>query len=362
MMARLARALAILAAAHGAFILLPPVSWPLWMVRFTAIETSLAPVITGLVAVMLTRERWVSVLGALGLLVGVTPALGAIPAYLRNDQSFSLLEWFTGSAPRWESVQRDVAMGESVSADVWEGAGPAPRPAVFVVHGGSWRSGDKGEAEHVSAAMAEAGYTVFDLRYRLADAHPWPAGTEDVRCAMAAAAAGSTRFGVDPARFAVLGRSAGGQLALDAAWTAGPACGLPVPALRAVVSLYGVTDLAWAHDHPYEPDVVDGVAATELYMRGTPDEARERYDLASPLFRARADRPPTLLVHGLWERCVRPENSSRLAAALEQRGAPVQLLLIPFAEHGFDIRRGGIGEQLSRGVLLDFLDRTLGGE
>ncbi len=361
MMRRTARGLALLAALHGALLFAPPLSWPLWLVRFTAIETSLAPFVTGLVAVMLTRERWVSVLGALGLVAGITPALSAIPAYLRNDQAFSLVDWFTGTAPEWTSVQRDVPMGEGVSADIWAGAGPGPHPAVFVVHGGSWRSGDKGEAAHVSAAMAEAGYTVFDLRYRLAEEHPWPAGTEDVRCALAAAAAESARFGVDPARFAVLGRSAGGQLALDAAWTAGPACGLPVPALRAVVSLYGVTDLAWAHDHPYEPDVVDGIAATELYMRGTPEEARERYDLASPLFRARADRPPTLLVHGLWERCVRPDNSERLAAALEQRGAPVRLLLIPFAEHGFDIRPGGIGEQLSRGVLLDFLDQHLAG-
>ena len=357
-----ARLLAVSAGLHAALMLVPPVSWPLWLARFTAVETSLVPFCTGLVAVMLTRERWVSVTGALALVVGITPGLSAIPAYLENTQSFSLLDWFTGSAPEWSSVQHDVPMGDDVSADIWQGAGPGPHPAVFVVHGGSWRSGDKGEAPHVSAALAEAGYTVFDLRYRLAETDPWPAATTDIRCAFTFAAAESARFGIDPERLAVLGRSAGGQLALDAAWTSGNACGMPVPELRAVVSLYGVTDLAWAHDHPYEPDVVDGVAATQLYMGGTPDSAREHYDRASPLFRASASRPPTLLVTGLWERCVRPENSTRLADALAQRGATVRLLLIPFAEHGFDIRRGGIGEQLSRGVLLDFLTQHLAAE
>lgn len=351
--------LALFSVLHAAILLLPAFSWPLWLARFAALETSLAAFATGLLAVLLTRERWVSVAGAVALVVGVTPALSVIPEYLRNDQRFSLVSWLTGGPTGRPSVKLDVPMGATVSADIWEGAGPGPHPAVFVVHGGSWRSGDKGEVPHVSAAMAEAGYTVFDVRYRLAGDDPWPAGTTDIRCALAAAAAESARFNVDPARFAVLGRSAGGQLALDAAWTAGPACGQPVPALRAVISIYGVTDLEWAHDNPYEPDVVDGVAATELYMGGPPAAARERYDRASPLFRARADRPPTLLIHGLWEQCVRPENTTRLAEALESRGATVRMLLIPFAEHGFDIRPGGIGEQLSRGVLLDFLAEHL---
>ena len=343
-------------------MLAPPLAWSWWLLRFVAIEASLAAFGTGLLAVLLTRERWVSVVGAAGLLVGISPALSAIPEYLRNDQSFSLVEWATGSLGPTASVQHDVPMGDHASADVWSGAGTGPHAAVFVVHGGSWRSGDKGEAPHVSAALAAAGYTVFDLRYRLSGEAPWPAGTTDVRCALAAASAHAEGFDIDPRRFAVLGRSAGGQLALDAAWTEGPACGLAVPPLAAVVSLYGVTDLEWAHDNPYLPDVVDGVAATELYMGGPPAAVRTTYDRASPLFRARSDRPPTLLVHGLWETCVRPENSTKLAAALAGRGAPVQSLFIPFAEHGFDVRPGGIAEQLSRGVLLDFLDEHLRGE
>jgi acetyl esterase/lipase len=358
-MVRIARALACLSAFQGLLMLAPPLSWPLWLLRFTAIELSLVAFATGLAAVILTTERWVSVLGAVGLVVGLAPALSVIPAYLRQDQSFSLYAWLGGGRATLPSVQHDVPLGDHVSADVWKGAGEGPRPAVFVVHGGSWRSGDKGELPHVSAALAAAGYTVLDVRYRLSGEAPWPAGTDDVRCALAAAAARADALGIDPTRFAILGRSAGGQLALDAAWTEGEACGLPVPPLRAVVAFYGVTDLEWAHDHPYRPDVVDGVAATELYLGGPPSAARERYDRASPLFRARADRPPTLLVHGLWETCVRPENSTRLEAALTQRGAPVRALYIPFAEHGFDVRPGGLGEQLARGVLIDFLDEHL---
>jgi dipeptidyl aminopeptidase/acylaminoacyl peptidase len=54
---------------------------------------------------------------------------------------------------------------------------------------------------------------------------------------------------------------------------------------------------------------------------------------------------------------VRAEHSRRLARALEAEGRPVQLLLIPLEEHGFDLRSGGVGEQLARATILEFLEK-----
>jgi acetyl esterase/lipase len=65
--------------------------------------------------------------------------------------------------------------------------------------------------------------------------------------------------------------------------------------------------------------------------------------------------PPSLLVHGTGDRVVDPEHSRRLHSALSRHGHPAELLLINAAEHGFDFRRGGVGEQLARGALLEFL-------
>lgn len=354
-----ARIVALLALLQALAIVAPPQSWPWWMVHFAAIEGCLFGALLALVAIYVTEERWVTVAATLALVVCLLPGLLAIAPYIQENQRFSVWGWFTGGAAPVVSVDRDVALSGNVTADVWRGRGEGPRPAVVVVHGGSWRSGDKGEVPHVSAYLADAGFTVVDVRYRLAGEAPFPAAIQDVRCALVALVASAERFGIDPERLAILGRSAGGQIALVAAYaddSIAPSCGGTLPPVRAVVSVYGVTDVEWAHDHPYVPDVVDGVAATEFYLGGPPASAGARYRDASPGHWVTGQPlPATLLIHGTGERCVRPENTTFLRELLRDAGARQRTVLIPMADHGFDVRRGGIGEQLSRGVILDFL-------
>ncbi|GDX79739.1 hypothetical protein LBMAG42_15500 [Deltaproteobacteria bacterium] len=358
-----ARVLAVLVLLQAVAMVAPPQSWPWWMVHFAAIEGCLFGALLGLLAIYVTEERWVTVAATTGMVVCLLPGLLSIAPYIQEDQRFSVWSWFTGGSVPVVAVERDVALGTTVSADIWRGHGEGPRPAVLVVHGGSWRSGDKGEVPHVSAYLASAGFTVVDVRYRLAGEAPFPAAIEDVRCALAAVVAGAERFGIDPERLALLGRSAGGQIALTAAYaddSIRSSCGGTTPPVRAVVSVYGVTDVAWAHDHPYVPDVVDGVAATEFYLGGPPDSAGTRYRDASPgHWIAGQPLPATLLIHGTGERCVRPENTTFLREQLRDAGARQRTVLIPMADHGFDVRRGGIGEQLARGVILDFLRAEL---
>ncbi len=359
-----ARVLALVTALQALAIVAPALSWPLWMVHFAALEGCILGAVLALIAILTTEERWVTATATTAGLVCLLPALYIIPPYIREGQSFSVWNWLTGGSVPTVQVERDVALGATVTADVWRGRGEGPRPAVVVVHGGSWRSGDKGELPHLSAVLADAGYTVVDVRYRLAGDAPFPAAIEDVRCALATLAAEPTRFGVDPSRLALLGRSAGGQIVLVAAYadaSIASSCGGVVPPLRAVISVYGVTDVAWAHDHPYTPDVVDGVAATEVYLSGTPAAAAERYRVATPQTWVRADVPETLLLHGTGEGCVRPENTTFLNDKLVEAGARVKTVLVPWADHGFDVRRGGFGEQLSRGVILRFLARVMAG-
>lgn len=358
-----ARVLAVLALLQALAMLAPPQSWPWWMVHFAAIEGCLLGAVLGLIAIYTTEERWVTLAGTVSLCVCLSPALLAIAPYIQENQRFSVWSWVSGGGVPTVVVERDVVLSGSVTADVWRGRGVGLRPAVVVVHGGSWRSGDKGEVPHVSAFLADAGFTIVDVRYRLAGEAPFPAAIEDIRCALVALATTPERFGVDPARLAVLGRSAGGQIALTAAYadaTFGSSCGGTPPPVRAVISVYGVTDMAWAHDHPYVPDVVDGVAAMEFYLGGPPASAATRYRDASPgHWIDGRELPATLLIHGTGERCVRPENTTFLRELLRDAGMRQRTVLIPMADHGFDVRRGGIGEQLARGVILDFLRETL---
>lgn len=102
-----------------------------------------------------------------------------------------------------------------------EGDAAERRPAVIVVHGGGWHSGQRGEFPRWNAWLADRGYVVFDVDYRLTPPPRWQDAPADVRCAVGWVKENADRYGVDRERVGLLGRSAGGQLALLTAYTPG---------------------------------------------------------------------------------------------------------------------------------------------
>jgi acetyl esterase/lipase len=83
-----------------------------------------------------------------------------------------------------------------------------------MIHGGGFIIGSV-EAEHASAAMTaiQTGAVVVSVEYRLAPEHPFPSGLHDCYSALAFLAGAADELGVDAARVALLGASAGGGLA-----------------------------------------------------------------------------------------------------------------------------------------------------
>ena len=299
------------------------------------------------------------------LVVGLIPALVVAALYREHGAPFSMRAYLPG--PRTEPPsRRDVILDPArpdlaVDIDLPPGAGP--HPFVVVVHGGAWRSGDKGEVRHVSRALAGAGHVVVDVRYRLAPANRFPASVADVKCLLGRLRERAAEFAIDPRRGALLGRSAGGEVALVAAYSAGdprlpPACAVDDAPVSAVVSIYGPTDLAWGYANPVRPDVVQGPHVLELYLGGPPSAVPEAYRLASPIAWVDRPLPPTLLVHGTGDRLVSVENARRLARALRDAGRPVEVLEIPLADHGFDAHAGGLADQLAQEVIRRFLARA----
>ncbi len=121
---------------------------------------------------------------------------------------------------------------------------------MLVVHGGFWAAGQRGEASLASRALAERGFTVFDVEYRIAPQPNWQTALGDVKCAIGWVKQHATTddWNVDPKRIALLGRSAGAHLALMAAYTAAaddlpsscPSGGAVVDtSVESVISLYG---------------------------------------------------------------------------------------------------------------------------
>jgi acetyl esterase/lipase len=290
-----------------------------------------------------------------------------LPAYRRAGAQFSLLEYVRGVATPRVILRRDLVLDPSrkaLSADLYLPSGPGPHPLVVVIHGGSWRGGDKGQAPAVSRVLAGEGIAVADVRYRLAPGDRFPAAVADVKCALGRLRERAADLGLD-GRAVLLGRSAGGEIALVAAYSAGdariaPSCAVQDAPVTGVAALYAPTDLAWAYHHPVRPDVVHGPESLELYLGGSPEAVPDAYRLGTPQSWLDRPVPPTLLVHGTGDRLVSFEHAPRLERALVHARADVTLVAVPFAEHAFDVRSGGVGEQLTRHVLLDWLRRLYG--
>jgi acetyl esterase/lipase len=370
-----ARGVGCVCAAAAAAILLPMPTFALWMGRYAALETSLVSAVAGYAAAAWLFKRggaprafWV-LLALASAVVATLPSASALWA-LRGARCGFTLAGYAGLGAvdaAAGDLKRDLILEPSrpdLVCDVYRGKGTGTRPFVIVVHGGSWRGGDKGQAARVSQALADHGWTVIDARYRLAPRHQFPAAIGDVKCLLGRVREQAARLGVDPSRAVLLGRSAGGQIALVAAYSAGdtrlpPACAVLDTPVQGVVALYAPTDLAWGHANPIRPDVVRGPESLELYLGGPPVPAAAAYRLATPQTWVDHPLPPTLLVHGTEDRLVSFGHAERLAAALAAAGRRVRLVAVPAAEHAFDLRPGGTGEQLARCALFGFLDALL---
>ncbi|WP_343650200.1 alpha/beta hydrolase [Herbaspirillum sp.] len=118
-------------------------------------------------------------------------------------------------------------------------AAAGPWPGCLFFHGGGWVLGDLDTQDQECRMLAvEAGCVVVSVDYRLAPEYPFPAAPEDAYAATAWLAAQATAIGIDPARLAVAGMSAGANLAAAVTLMARQRQG---PALLAQVLMVPVT-------------------------------------------------------------------------------------------------------------------------
>lgn len=267
--------------------------------------------------------------------------------------ALSPVDFVTGIASVDVLVRRGVEFarpgGVPLTVDIYRPAGAGPHPLLLQLYGGAWQRGAPADNTPFASWFAARGYVVAAIDYRHAPEAAWPAQIQDVRTALGWLLAHSGEYEADPSRIALVGRSAGAQLALVAAYQAGPQL------VRAVVSYYGPTDLVEGWREPPRPDPLDVRSILETYLRGTPDSAAERYRDASPVTYATARVPPSLLVYGARDHIVLPRFGRELDDRLREAGARSVFLEIPWAEHAFDAVPNGVSAQ----VALYYTERFL---
>ena len=257
------------------------------------------------------------------------------------------------------SIERDVAFlpaERQEKADLYLPAATESgkrRPAVVIIHGGGWNSGDKGAGREINIGtnLALNGYVGMSINYVLSTNGKvtWPQNLHDCKTAVRWLRANAARLQVDPDRIGVIGGSAGGQLAAMLAVT-GPADKLDPTgpygefscAVKCAVDLYGPADLMEYHD---------------VRMLGkTRAEAPELYRAASPTSYADAGDAPILILHGTADKTVDLKQSELLAAALKKAGTKHEFVIVEGAPHTFHLQPK---QRDLRPLVLGFLDRYL---
>jgi acetyl esterase/lipase len=320
---------------------LPAPFYALWLVSVAVQE--LGWVFAGVVLLLLLTGAYKGKYGlvnsiacALAIVLFISPAIRAYGvskglgkriqrAFVPPDSgkvvidSASAFRWwrmFTFGAPviALRTVSYDTAGGSPLTLDLYPAQRPGSRPCVIVIHGGAWSGGDSRQLPELNSRLADEGFVVAAINYRLAPGHKSPAPVEDVAKVFDFLRHHAADLSIDSTAFVLLGRSAGAQVALLAAYT------LEEPGLRGVIDFYGPADSPIEHVTPFSV--------------------------------------PTLMIHGEKDVMVAYEHSKRLNKKLADSGVRHYLVTLPWATHGFDYTLNGPGGQLSTYAVERFLQEV----
>lgn len=261
-----------------------------------------------------------------------------------RSQPWVLADSFRGIALEDVRTDRGIVFarpdGVPLTLNVYRPLPPGRYPTLVVIYGGAWQSGSPDNKANFSRYLAAQGYTVIAIDYRHAPQFRFPAQLADVNRALTYIQSHAAALSVDLNHLAVLGRSAGAQLAAIAAYQS-------VVPIQAVVLYYGPVDLTAGYQDPPVPDPINTRAVLETFLGGPPDLAPDLYRQASPINYVAADLPPTLLVYAGRDHVVQAQYGRQLYEQLQAMDNQVVWLKIPWAEHAFDTVFNGVSNQLA---------------
>jgi acetyl esterase/lipase len=247
-------------------------------------------------------------------------------------------------------VQRAVQFGQhdgvKLTGDLYAPKGPGKYPALVAVHGGGWQLGSAGLYEHWGPYLAQHGYVLFAIDYRLVKdgKNTYPAAVHDVRAAVQFLRGRGEAIKTDPERIGLIGDSAGAHLAalvalagekppFVGAYSGDPYSGVSTR-VKVVVGIYGPYDMAaaWNHELVFRP--FD--KAAEKFLGAPLVENRKLWFEASPLSYVTRDNNQTafLLAWGTRDVVADPRTQSEaFVLALNQAGFFVRTVVLEGAPH-----------------------------
>ncbi len=200
-------------------------------------------------------------------------------------------------------------------------------PAVLVVHGGAWRSGNRGQLGGYARTLAQMGMVCFAIDYRLAPKHKWPAQIDDCRSAIKWIRKHAGEYKANPKRLGAIGYSAGGHLVSLLA-TSGEAPseknGNVDTRLQAVAAGGAPAEFRTFPDKGKWADFL---------MGGDLDSVPEKFKSASPAVFIDRNDPPVFFYNGTKDRLVPLYWTKPFFEALKKAGVKAEMHTIEGAGH-----------------------------
>ena len=225
-------------------------------------------------------------------------------------------------------------------------------PAIVFVTGGGFINANRDNGVQLRNYLAEKGYVVASITYRVAPTAKFPQPLEDVKASIRYLRAHADQWNIDKDRIGIIGGSAGGYLSAFAGTTSGTKTFDKGENLQesskvsCAVDLYGLSDLSQV-GMDYSPEVQQlhkSAGATEaLWVNGSPVFGGKdggvladpkATEAANPIVYIGKNSAPMLLMHGTADKVVSPGQTDLLYQALKAKGVPAERYEIPGAAHG----------------------------
>lgn len=222
-------------------------------------------------------------------------------AYAKYKRDYPFIHPVEYNATSRSICQRDVCYhsvnGRPLSLDIFSTGNSSehPKPAVVLVHGGGWSSGDRSLMYPLADYLARHGYVGVPVEYRLSPEATYPAAVDDLKNAITWILKNGRNHDIDTNRVAILGCSAGAQLAGLVGFTYGT--DETRNEIAAIINIDGVMDFTSEEARRYEDDPTRDTTAAGRWFGGRYARKPALWKEASPVYYVNESSPPILFIN-----------------------------------------------------------------
>lgn len=252
---------------------------------------------------------------------------------------------------RENQVYREVD-GNELKADVYSPKKGKNHPAVLLIHGGGWVSGSKENQRIMGQHLAENGFVAVVANYRLSREAQFPAAVHDLKTALSWMRKNASEYKINPDKIAVLGTSAGAQLATLLGVTSwnekfSEEEYKDLDQVQAIVNIDGI--VSFIHPEAEESEIAG------LWLGGLQDANPQNWKDASPLEYVDENTPPTLFINSAQPRFHAGRDD--MLKILEKQQIYSEVHTIADSPHSFWLMHPWFDETLT--YTVNFLNKTL---